>query len=91
MVLSLDENGVVEEITVTWGSLVVISEKPHQDNVPCHEYQRILCVYYQKLNQAACPFAFPVPHCGGAVQYIDTESKYFIALDIDSGYFQVVL
>ena len=30
----LDENGVVEEDDVSWGSLVVLTEKPRQENVP---------------------------------------------------------
>ena len=45
---------------------------------------------YQKLNQITCPFAFPITFCDDAVQDIDTEAKYFIYMDMDSGYWQVV-
>ena len=39
MVGEIYENGVVEEDNVARVSLVVLSEKLHQENVPCHEYQ----------------------------------------------------
>ena len=45
---------------------------------------------YQKLNQVTRPFTFPIPRCDDAVQDIDIESKYFIAMDMDSGYWQVL-
>ena len=55
-----------------------------------HEYQWILCVFYCKLNQFICLFALHIPRCDDAVQDIDTEEKYFIAVDMDSRYWQVV-
>ena len=48
-------------------------------------------VSYQKLNQVTYPFAFPIPLYNDAVQYIDTEVNYFISVDMDSGYWQVVV
>ena len=45
---------------------------------------------YQKLNQVILPFAFPVPQFYDAVQYIYTEAKYFIPVDMYSGYWKVV-
>ena len=51
MVGLLDKNGVVEEDNGTWGELVVLSAKPHQENMPCNEYQWRLCVSYIKLNE----------------------------------------
>ena len=68
MVERLDENGAVEEDGGPWGSLVVLSEKTHQDNVPWHEYRWRLCVPYQKLNQVTLPFTFPIPFFGDAVK-----------------------
>ena len=43
-----------------------------------------------KLNQVTRPFIFPIPRCDDSVQYIDIEANYFIAVDMDSGYWQVV-
>ena len=45
---------------------------------------------YQKLNYVTRPFTFPIPRCDDTVQDIDTEAKYFIAVDMDCGYWQVV-
>ena len=90
LVAKLDENGVVEDDEGPWGALVVLAAKPHQDNVPWHEYQWRLCVSSRRLNQVTKPFVFPIPRCDDAVEHIDTEAKYFIAVDMDSGYWQVV-
>ena len=90
LVERVDENGVVEEYNKPWGALVVLAAKPHQENVPWNEYQWMLCVSYQKLNQVNRPFTFPIPLYEDAVQDIDTEAKYFIALDMDSGYWKLV-
>ena len=48
-------------------------------------------MYCQKLNQVTHLFAFPIPRCDDTLQYIDTEANYFIAVDMDSGYCQVVV
>ena len=90
LVESLYENGVMEEYDGPWEALVVLSGKSHQENVPWHKYQWRLCVSYQKMNQITHPFTFSVSRCDDAVQYIETEAKYFIAVDMDSGYWQVV-
>ena len=90
LVERLDKNGVVEEDDRPWGALLVLSEKPHQENVPWHEYRWRLCVSYRKTNQVTRPFTFPIPLCDDSVQEINTEEKYFIAVDMDSGYWQVM-
>ena len=90
LVEMLDENIVMEEDNRPWGSLVVLAVKPHQENMPCHEYQWKLCVSYQKLNHITRPFTFPILFCDDAVQDIEKEAKCFIAVDMDSGYWKVV-
>ena len=45
---------------------------------------------YPKINQAILLFILPVPLCYDVVQDIDTEAKYFIAVDVYSEYWQVV-
>ena len=84
MVEILDENGVVEEDNGPWGTLMVLAVKPYQGNVPCHKYQWMLCVSYQKLNQVTCPFTFPITRCDDAIQDIDIKAKYIISVDMDS-------
>ena len=69
---------------------MVLVSKPRPENVPWHDYQWRLGVSYRKLNQFNCPFAFPIPSCDDVVQDIDTEAKYFITVNMYSGYWQVV-
>ena len=69
---------------------MVLATKPHEENVPSHEYPWRMCVSYRKLNQVTRPFALPIPLCDKAVQAIDTEARYFISIDMDSRYWQVV-
>ena len=86
IVESLDANGMAEEDNGTWKALVVLAAKPHQEYVPWNEYQWKLRVPNQKMNQVTRPFTLPIPLCDFAVKEIDTEEKYFIAVDIDSSY-----
>ena len=86
----MDENGVVEEDTRPWVTLVVLAEKPHQENVTWNEYQWRLCVSYKKLNQVTSSFAFPITRYNDSVQDIVTEAKYFIAMEIYSCHWRVV-
>ena len=90
IVVQMDGNSAVEEENGPWVSLVVLSEKPHQENFPWYEYELRLCVSYQKLNQATCPFAFHIRHWNDMLQGINTEEKYFIAIDMGSGYWKVL-
>ena len=45
---------------------------------------------YRKLNQVTRLFTFHIPRFYEGVQEISTEEKYFIAVDMDSGYWKVV-
>ena len=85
------KNGVVEEDGGPWGALVIIEAKPHPENGPWHEYQWRMCVTYQKLNQTTIPFTFPIPSCDDEAQDIGTEANNFIAVDMGSAYWQVVI
>ena len=42
------------------------------------------------MNQVTYPFTFTIPQCDYAVKNIGTEEKYFIAVDMDIRYWQVV-
>ena len=85
----LDKNCVVEEDDGPRGTLVVLEEKLQKENGPWHNYQWRLCVSHQKLNQFTRPLTLPISLCDDAVQDIDTEEKYYIAVDMYSGYWQV--
>ena len=68
---------------------MVIAGKSHQEDVPWDEYKWRLCVSYRRLNQVTRPFAYPIPRCDDAVEEIPSWAKYFIAIDLDSGYWQI--
>ena len=86
----LDENGVLEEYYGPWGALMDLDEKPHHEKVPRKKYQWRMCVSYQNMNHFTHPFTFPISLFDDAVQDIDTEANYFISVDMESGYWQVV-
>ena len=90
LVERLYENGLVEEDDGPWGALVDLAAKPCQENVPWYEYQWGICVSHQKLSQVTRPLTFPIPRSDDSVQDINKEAKYFIAVDTNIGYFQVV-
>ena len=69
---------------------MVLAAKPHQENMPWHEYQWRLFVSDQKLNHITQPFSLTKPLFYDEVQDIYTEVKYFIAVDMDIGYWQVL-
>ena len=46
--------------------------------------------FLPKLNQVTRQFAFPITICDDLVQAINSEEKYFIAVYMDSGYWQVL-
>ena len=43
------------------------------------------------MNQVIRPFTFLIPSCDESVQEINTAENYFIAMDMESGYWQVVV
>ena len=51
----------------------------------------MLCVSYQKLNQVTRTFTFHITRFDDGVQDIETEANYFISVDMDSGYWQLVV
>jgi hypothetical protein len=87
---ALDHNGLIEDDNGPYGAQIVLAAKPGQDGAPADKFKWRLCVSYRRLNQVTRPFAFPMPRCDDAVKDIDTEAKYFIAIDLDSGYWQIL-
>jgi hypothetical protein len=90
LIENLEHNGLVEDDNGPWGAMVVLAAKPNQGLKHYTEHQWRLCVSYRKLNQVTRPFKYPIPRCDDAVEDIDSEAKWFIAVDMDSGYWQLV-
>ena len=86
----LEENGLIEEARSPWGAQVVLAAKPNQDHVHWSEYIWRLTVSYRKLNAVTRPFIYPSRRCDDAARDIG-RSKYFITMDFESGFWQVLL
>jgi hypothetical protein len=90
LVAALEANGLIEDDYGPWGAMIVLAAKPGQENVPASEFKWRLTVSYRRLNQVTRPFAFPMTRCDDAIEEIDTDACFFIAVDMDSGYWQVI-
>ena len=90
LVGKLESLGLVEPDEGPYGALAVLAAKPNQGHKHWSEYIFRLCVSYRKLNAVTRPFHFYVARCDDAVEMIG-ESKFFITLDLDAGYWQVKL
>ena len=76
LVDQLQENGLIEDDDGPWGAIIVLTAKPHQEEVPWHKYKWRLCVSYRQLNQVTHPFEFPIPRCDDAVEDIDPDAGF---------------
>ena len=91
LIQHLDDNGLTEVDDGPWGALIVLASKPGQEDVPWQDFVWRLCVFYRRMNQVTRPFMYPIPRCDDAVTEIPPSAKYFIAFDLDCGYWQVAL
>ena len=88
LVEKLEKNGIVEDDDGPWGAPIVLAAKANQEHLHWSKYVWRLCVSYRKLNAVTRPFTFPIIRCDDAVREIG-DSKFFITMDLDSGYWQV--
>ena len=88
LVEKLEKNGIIEDDDGPWGAPIVLAAKANQEHLHWSQYTWRLCVSYRKLNAVTRPFTFPIIRCDDAVKEIG-NSKYFITMDLDSGYWQV--
>lgn len=86
----LEDNGLIEEARSPWGAQVVLAAKPNQEHVHWSEYIWRLTVSYRQLNAVTRPFVYPSRRCDDAARDIG-PSKYFITMDFESGFWQVLL
>jgi hypothetical protein len=90
LVYAMVENDIVVKCVSAWAALVVLASKANQETIPWHEYVWRLCVSYGRLNQATCPYAYPVPRCDDAVDEIPSGMMYFVSFDLATGYWQIL-
>ena len=91
LVEQLEKNGLIhDDLDSPYGALVVLASKPHQGHKHWSEFVWRFCVSYKALNRVTRPFAYPTRRCDDAARDIG-DSKYFITMDLMSGYWQIVL
>ena len=75
-----------------WGSMIVLAEKPHQENIVNKAYFIWrMCVSYRRLKVLTKPFQFPISRCDDAIIILDNGagSIWIIILDARQGYHQI--
>ena len=75
-----------------WGSLILLSPKPHQ--MGCTNINNFLWRLrssYRSLNSVTKNFKFPIPRCADSIDDFGDFSgrMYFISLDARSGYHRI--
>ena len=90
LVAGLESNGLVKDDDGPWGALIVLAAKAHQAHKHWSEYIWRLCVLYRLLNTVTRVFAFLLPRCDDAVNWLG-KAKYFIVMDLAWGYWQVIM
>ena len=80
MVEELLQKGFISRSNSPWSSNVLLVSKK--------DGTHRLCIDYRKLNSVTVPDAHPIPPISQTINAL-SEAKYFCALDLSSGYFNV--
>ena len=86
------ENGWIERCGGPWGSMIVLAQKPHQEEViKIEDFIWRMCISYRRLNAITKPFQFPIPRCDDAISILGSGAGdiWIISLDARQGYHQV--
>ena len=88
----LEDNDQICDYVGHWGSFLVLSAKPHQEECNnTNDFIWCLCVSYHPLNNVTRSFEFHVPRCTDSIEDFGDSNVpiYFISLDARSRYHQV--
>ena len=88
------KNNWIEECGGSWGSMIVLAAKPHQEHV--HDIRQFvwrMCVSYRGLNKVTKLYEYPIPRCDMAITIIELGSTgiFFITMDTKQGYHQIAV
>ena len=90
---ALLHNEWITECAGPWGSMIVLAQKPHQENIhKIADFIWRMCVSYRKLNSITEPFQYPIPRCDDSVTIVGIQvggKMFFISLDAKQGYHQI--
>ena len=89
---ALEESGLITDCTGSWGSLLLLAAKYHQDN--CTDISNFvwrLYVSYRPLNSITYGFGFFIPRCDDNIKDIGYScgNLFIISFDARSGYHHI--
>ena len=87
-------NNWIKRCGGSWGSMVVLAQKRHQEHIQdiCDFVWR-MCIYYRRLNAITKPFQFPIPRYDDTITIVCCGAVliWIISLDTRQGYHQVTI
>ena len=93
-ITTLLNNKLIKKCGGSWGRLVVLAAKPHQEYViNIDNFVWRMCVSYSALNRITKPFQFPILRCDNSVYMLVNGSVliFIITLDAYQGYHQIAV
>ena len=75
-----------------WGSMIVLAQKSHQENIEnIEDFIWRMCVSYCRLNAITKLFQFPIPRCDDAITILGNGAGniLIISLDVRQRYHQI--
>ena len=90
----LNKNWIQQWNRGTWGSMIVLAPKPHQEKInDINSFVWRFCVSYSKINSLILPFRMPIPTCAEAIENLGPHNSclYFITLEAGSGFHQITV
>ena len=93
-ITQLLRNKWIDRCEGPWGSMIVLAQKPHQENIiNIADFIWRMCVSYRRLNTITKIFQFPIPRCDDAIIILDdgARSIWIISLGARQGYHQIAV
>ncbi|RZF40937.1 hypothetical protein LSTR_LSTR014039 [Laodelphax striatellus] len=79
------DKGIIVTSTSTWSApVVIVPKKPGPDGVVTYR----MCIDFREINKITVPEVWPLPDIHETLDSLG-GSKYFTALDMNSGFFQI--
>ena len=89
---ALDDSGLITDCTGPWGSLSLLTPKPHEeDRNDVKDFIWRLWGSYRPLNGITRSFEFPIPRCADSIKKLGDSCGilFIISLDARNGYHQI--
>ena len=84
----MEESGIIKEASSPWSSPIVLVLK--KESRP-GEFAPRLCTDYQRLNEVTEKDRKPLPNISNILILLGNEARFYITLDLFSGFYQIGL